>query len=204
MKSHIEKSARPRTKPPEVRREELMDAAEQLFLAQGVAATSVDAIVAGADVAKGTFYLYFQSKEQLLAALQHRFIDDVCTELRAAVDKCPAGDWQARLRAWVAAGVDGHLDRIDLHEVVFHEFRPDDSHATHRNSTVDQLADFLAQGTRAGAWSIGDPRLLAIMLFHALHGAVHEAAGRKKVDRKRLVRALQAFFQRAVAALPSR
>jgi AcrR family transcriptional regulator len=204
MKSHIEKSARPRTKPPEVRREELMDAAEQLFLAQGVAATSVDAIVAGAGVAKGTFYIYFQSKEQLLAALQQRFIDDVCTELRAAVDKCSAGDWQARLRAWVAAGVDGHLERIDLHEVVFHEFRPDDPHATHRNSTVDQLADFLAQGTRAGAWSIGDPRLLAIMLFHALHGAVHEAAGRKKVDRKRLVRALQVFFQRAVAALPSR
>jgi AcrR family transcriptional regulator len=204
MKSHLGKSARPRTKPPEVRREELMDAAEQLFLAQGIAATSVDAIVAGADVAKGTFYLYFQSKEQLLAALQQRFIDDVCTELQAAVDRCPAGDWKARLRAWVAAGVDGHLDRIELHEVVFHEFRPDDPHATHRNSTVDQLADFLAQGTRAGAWSIGDPRLLAIMLFHALHGAVHEAAGRKKIDRKRLTRALQAFFQRAVAALPSR
>jgi AcrR family transcriptional regulator len=204
MKSHVEKSARPRTKPPEVRREELLDAAEQLFLAQGVAATSVDAIVAGAGVAKGTFYLYFQSKEQLLSALQQRFIDDVCTGLQAAVDKCPAGDWQARLRAWVAAGVDGHLDRIDLHEVVFHEFRPDDTHVTHRNSTVDQLADFLAQGARAGAWSIGDPRLLAIMLFHALHGAVHEAAGRKKVGRKRLVRALQAFFQHAVAALPSR
>jgi AcrR family transcriptional regulator len=204
MKSHLEKSARPRTKPPAVRRGELMDAAEQLFLARGIAATSIDAIVARADVAKGTFYLYFQSKEQLLAALQQRFIDDFCTELRAAVDKCPAGDWKARLRAWVAAGVDGHLDRIELHEVVFHEFRPDDPHTTHRNSTVDQLADFLAQGTRAGAWSIKDPRLLATMLFHALHGAVHETAARKKIDRNSLVRALQAFFERAVTALPSR
>jgi Bacterial regulatory proteins, tetR family len=36
---------RPRTKPPEVRRRGLMDAAERLFLAQGIAATSVDAIV---------------------------------------------------------------------------------------------------------------------------------------------------------------
>ena len=204
MKSHLEKSARPRTKPPQVRREELMDAAEQLFLARGIAATSVDAIVAGADVAKGTFYLHFQSKEHLLAALQQRFIDDVRGELQAALDKCPAGDWRARLRAWVAAGVDGLLDRTELHEVVFHEFRPDDPHATHRNSTVDQLADFLAQGTRAGAWSIGDPRLHAIMLFHALHGAVHETAARKKVDRKRLVHALQSFFERAVAALPGR
>lgn len=181
-----------------------MDAAEQLFLARGIAATSVDAIVAGADVAKGTFYLHFRSKEHLLAALQQRFIDDVRGELQAALDKCPAGDWRARLRAWVAAGVDGLLDRTELHEVVFHEFRPDDPHATHRNSTVDQLADFLAQGTRAGAWSIKDPRLLAMMLFHALHGSVHETAARKKVDRKRLVHALQSFFERAVAALPGR
>src|ERR1700733_9358855 len=198
MKPTIENPARPRTKPAEIRREELLDAAEQLFLTRGIAATSVDAIVGGADVAKGTFYLHFQSKEHLLAALQQRFIDDVCADLRAAIDKCPAGDWQARLRAWVFAAVDGYLNRMALHEVVFHEFRPDDPHASNRNSTVDQLAEFLAEGTQAGAWSIEDPRLHAIMLFHSLHGAAQA-----KVNRKRLARALQTFFERAVAARPA-
>jgi|SRR5271155_4386000 len=198
MTTNVRKSSRPRTKPPEVRREELMDAAEQLFLAQGIAATSVDAIVAGADVAKGTFYLHFQSKEQLLAALQQRFIDNSCTDLQAAIDARPANDWRGRLRAWVAAGVDGYLDRIALHEVVFHEFRPQDRHATHRNSTVEHLAEFLAQGNRAGAWTIEDPRLQALLLFHSLHGAVGEAA-KLKVGRKHLTRALQALFERAVA-----
>jgi AcrR family transcriptional regulator len=202
MKTNLNKlprpSTRPRTKPPEVRREELMDAAERLFLAQGIAATSVDAIVAGADVAKGTFYLHFQSKEQLLAALQQRFIDDFCADLQTAIDKRPADDWQGRLRAWVAAGVDGYLDRIALHEVVFHEFRPDDRHVTHRNSTVEQLAELLAQGSRAGAWTIEDPPLQALMLFHALHGTVGDAV-KTNVNRKHLTRALQAFFERAVA-----
>ena len=112
---------------PEVRREELLDAAERLFLARGIAATSVDAIVAGADVAKGTFYLHFESKEQLLAALQQRFIDNSCADLRAAIDTCPAGRLAGPSRAWVAAGVDGYLDRIALHDVVFHEFRPNDA-----------------------------------------------------------------------------
>jgi AcrR family transcriptional regulator len=189
--------ARPRTKPPEVRREELMDAAERLFLAQGIAATSVDAIVAGADVAKGTFYLHFQSKEQLLAALQQRFIDDFSADLQTAIDKRPADDWHGRLRAWVAAGVNGYLDRIALHEVVFHEFRPEDRHATHRNSTVEQLAEFLAQGSRAGAWMMEDPPLQALMLFHALHGSVGEAV-KTHGNRKHLTRSLQAFFERAV------
>jgi AcrR family transcriptional regulator len=189
--------ARPRTKPPEIRREELMDAAERLFLARGIAATSVDAIVAGADVAKGTFYLHFESKEQLLAALQQRFIDDFCADLQAAINERPAEDWQGRLRAWVAAGVNGYLDRIALHEVVFHEFRPDDRHATHRNSTVEQLAELLAQGSRAGAWISEDPPLQALMLFHTLHGTVGEAV-KTNLNRKHLTRALQAFFERAV------
>src|ERR1700678_4522918 len=203
MKPTIENPARPRTKPAEIRREELLDAAEQLFLTRGSPLHHAGTIAGGGGGAKGTFYLHFQSKEHLLAALQQRFIDDVCADLRAAIDKCPAGDWHARLRAWVLAAVDGYLDRMALHEVVFHEFRPDDPHATHRNSTVDQLAEFLAEGTQAGAWSIEDPRLHAIMLFHALHGAVHDAAAQAKVNRKRLARPLQTFFERAVRARPA-
>jgi len=197
------KPTRPRTKPPQVRREELLDAAEKLFLARGIAATSVDAIVAGADVAKGTFYLHFASKEQLLAALRQRFIDDYCSEVNAAVGKCRADDWTGRLGAWVAAGVDGYLDHHALHELVFHEFRPERRHATHRNSTVEQLSLLLAAGNSAGAWSVENPSLNATMLFHALHAALDEAAGRKSsTDRNKLVRALQTFFERALA-LPS-
>ncbi len=200
MSTSSGKPSRPRTKPPEVRREELMDAAEQLFLAQGIAATSVDAIVAGADVAKGTFYLHFQSKEHLLAALQQRFIDNFGADIRAAIERRPVNDWKGRLRAWVAGSVSGYLGRIALHELVFHEFRPDHRHATHRNTTVDQLAEFLAQGNSAGAWTIEDPRLLAILLFHALHGAVDDAATRGRLNRKRLTRSLQEFFERAIDA----
>ena len=53
---------RPRTKAPEERRDELMNAAQRLFLEQGVATTTIEQITMGADVAKGTFYLHFSSK----------------------------------------------------------------------------------------------------------------------------------------------
>jgi AcrR family transcriptional regulator len=195
---------RPRTKPPEVRREELLDAAESLFLAQGIAATSVDAIAAGADVAKGTFYLHFDSKEQLLAALRQRYIDNHCQKLRAAMDQYPADDWRGRLQGWVGAGVDGYLDHRALHDLVFHQCRPEPRHATHKNSTADQLCDFLAAGSAAGAWTLGDPRLTATMLFHALHGALDEGCARASstdspVDRQQLIRTLRAFFEHALA-----
>ena len=197
-------TAKPRTKPPEVRREELLDAAQTLFLAQGIAATSVDAIVAGADVAKGTFYLYFDSKQQLLAALRQRYIDTYCEELRIAMNECPPDDWRGRLRAWVAAGVDGYLNHHALHDLVFHQFRPEPRYATHKNSTADQLSDFLTAGNVAGAWALQEPRLTAMMLFHALHGALEEGSARSSsadsaIDRGQLTRALHAFFERALA-----
>jgi AcrR family transcriptional regulator len=192
-------AARPRTKPPEVRREELMDAAERIFLDKGVAATSVDEIVAAADVAKGTFYIHFASKELLLLSLQQRFVATFCRDLRESMDRRRATDWEGRLRAWVETGVGVYLDRTALHDVVFHQFRPDDAGAKRDNPIVDDLAEFLGRGTRAGAWSVKAPRLTAVMLFHALHGALHDAGEESTPGtRRRLARTLEAFFRRAV------
>jgi TetR/AcrR family transcriptional regulator, cholesterol catabolism regulator len=44
----------------------IREAANRLFLQQGVDHTTVDAICAAAGVSKGTFYLYFHRKEDLL------------------------------------------------------------------------------------------------------------------------------------------
>lgn len=194
-------ASRPRTKPAEVRREELMDAAERLFLAKGVGATSVDEIVMAAGVAKGTFYIHFASKDHLLAALQQRFVTAFADRIQMSMDRRPADDWRGRLRAWAAAGVDGYLDRVALHDVVFHEFRVSDRHLKHENGVVARLQAFLEQGTQAGAWSVDDPPLTAVMLFSALHGAVdHALSASSPVDRKRLARTLMAFCERTVAA----
>src|SRR5258706_16242785 len=44
----------------------IRDAANRLFVERGVDATTVDAICAAAKVSKGTFYLYFRRREDLL------------------------------------------------------------------------------------------------------------------------------------------
>ena len=176
-----------------------MDAAERLFLEKGIAATSVEQIVAAAGVAKGTFYLYFASKDQLLIALQQRYVATFADSIRAAVDRCGDDDWAGRLRAWVEAAIGGYLDRQALHDLVFHEFRPDDHGPTHENRTAAHLTELLRGGTRAGIWSVEDPALTAMMLFHALHGLLDETlASGGKISRARLTRAVQAHFRRVV------
>src|ERR1700683_1765703 len=110
---------RPRTKPPEERRDELMNAALCLFLKHGVGPTTIEQITSGADVAKGTFYLYFSSKEELLAALGQRFAQELLAGIKAAIGAKPAEDWKGKLATWARAGVAGSLVPIGMHAVVF-------------------------------------------------------------------------------------
>lgn len=65
------------TGPSQVKRErrkearpgELLDAALDLFVEKGFAATRAEEVAARAGVSKGTLFLYFQSKEELLKAV---------------------------------------------------------------------------------------------------------------------------------------
>lgn len=70
----LDQARRPRvTKPPDERRREILDAATQLFRERGFDMTAVQAIAAKANVAAGTVYLYFPSKEAILVAIQEDF-----------------------------------------------------------------------------------------------------------------------------------
>src|SRR5215216_2588672 len=62
-------AAAPRQRRKEARPQELLDAALELFVEKGFAATRSEEVAARAGVAKGTLYLYYPSKEDLLKAV---------------------------------------------------------------------------------------------------------------------------------------
>lgn len=53
-------------KKGERRKQELLQIAYRMFLQKGYEETSVDEIIAQAGIAKGTYYYYFETKEQML------------------------------------------------------------------------------------------------------------------------------------------
>lgn len=196
----VNPSSKPRTKPPEERRDDLMNAAERLFLERGVGPTSIEQITTGADVAKGTFYLHFSSKADVLEALQKRFGQKFLDHVRAAVDREGESSWERKLGTWAEACVTGYLDAVRLHDLVFHEACPSSKRKGIANSViVSHLTDLLAAGARAKAWSVDDPRFTAVFLFNALHGVVDEAIiNEETVNRTRLTRRLTDLCFRTV------
>lgn len=61
------------SKHPEERRNEILDTAEMLFVTKGYTKTTVNDILEAIGIAKGTFYYYFQSKEEVMDAIVLRF-----------------------------------------------------------------------------------------------------------------------------------
>jgi AcrR family transcriptional regulator len=200
--SAVSKS-RPRTKPPEERREDLMNAAQRLFLKHGVGPTTIEQITTGAAVAKGTFYLYFSSKEDVLAALRGRFAQELLTRIKSAVEQNREDDWKGKLASWAEAGVAGYLDSIQLHDILFYGApRPPARKGLVKNDIIDHLAGILRAGDAAGAWSVDDPPFTAMFLFNGLHGAVDQAQGsEKRVNRNRLVQRQRQLCLRAVGLM---
>ena len=60
----------------EFRKQELLKIAYELFITKGYEKTSVDEIIEKAKIAKGTYYYYFESKEQTLEEVVNMMIDN--------------------------------------------------------------------------------------------------------------------------------
>lgn len=190
---------RPRTKPAETRRAELMDAAQAVFLERTFDSASIEEIAARAGVAKGTFYLYFKTKDEALQALRERFVDRFLVRLQMAVAKQPLDAWVQRLDAWVGAAVEMYLDEFALHDLVFHDVRPAQRNMRTENIVTVNLAELVADGVKAGAFISGNPRRSAVMLFGAVHEAVDdEIAAATKNGRKRLIGDVRTFCRRSL------
>ena len=179
---------RPRTKSPEARRDDLMNAAQRIFLEQGVAATTIEQITSGADVAKGPFYLHFSSKDDLLAALGERFGQQLVARLSDALSAVSEADVRARLACWGGTFVAGYLDSIRLHDVVFYESRPPAREGFVENVVIDHLTALIEAGVAVRAWTVDDPHLTAVFLFTGIHSVVDLAySTEKRLNRTRLI-----------------
>ncbi|MFE3324568.1 TetR/AcrR family transcriptional regulator [Streptomyces sp. NPDC059176] len=184
-----------RFQPPDVRRRQILDATAALLLGDGYDALTVSKVAARAGVAKGTVYLYFDSKQELLAALQAEMWDRMLQE-PAALLGLPDLTWTERLDGLVAAWIAVERDHHQLYHRLFHE--PGGAAGEEPMTAArDLLVTLLTEGHAAGEFDVPEPELTADFLTHAYTGPCHHT----KTDTD-ITAAVQALFHRVVAADP--
>ncbi len=185
---------------PEVRHADLIDAALASFMEHGVAGTSVDDIVHAANVAKGTFYLYFESKDAIVDAVAARMVEQVGDAVEAAAADATLSP-VARIRSLAATM--GELGQArherDLIEV-FHRPENQAVHDRMADRIVDRLAPTLetivADGIDRGCFQDQDPRLAAAFVLGSFT-RVHDVVGQAE-DAPEVLAQLGAFVLRGL------
>ncbi len=101
-------------------RKALLTVALELFQEKGIYWTKIEDITERADIGKGTFYQYFQTKEELLEVLLQQGLNELFTCIEDAVrDSAPGSRLLTRI---IQAKIDFHLQHKE-YLLLFHQVR---------------------------------------------------------------------------------
>jgi AcrR family transcriptional regulator len=185
---------RSRTKQPEVRRDQLLEAAEKLFAEKGYAETTVLDIAEAAGVAKGTFYLYFPSKEHCVSALKERLMqglverfEDVLVPLFERVmsgEVQPADvDMEGVTQQLMEHTFEHAIEHAEAFDMLFHQgdtMEVDELHMAHAAKITQLIADIITQMNELGLTHVKHPVQTARILFYGVHFALDIAMCREQ------------------------
>jgi AcrR family transcriptional regulator len=189
-----------RQRRKEARPQELLDAALELFVEKGFAATRAEEVAARAGVSKGTLYLYYPSKEDLLkAVIEHRVASEIAAgAAEAASFKGPTDELlRAVLTNWWQRIYDSPVSGV--FKIVITEVRNFPEIAEfHRRAVVEPgqklIGQLLQRGIDRGEFrpvdlatavhSLVFPMIMACLHKHSLGACIPE----ERLDGKTFIR----------------
>lgn len=148
-------------KKPDERREDILQAARELFLTKEYDKTTMQDIMHKLNIAKGTIYHYFASKEAILEAVVEMIVGEELQRKKRLMesDRCRDLDALAKLRLLTASD---HLAE-DNDKILDHLHHPSNSvmHTRQLGRYLDQLAPIYAavfeEGCRQGVFRTDHP-----------------------------------------------
>ena len=169
-----------RAEERERRRHEIIHAALDEFLESGYDATTMAAVARRARLSKGLLYHYFKDKDDLLMAITLDGLEHLQTEFRKAVESKRTG-----LEKTVAVGLAylgftekfplhfEAMDRFDAKEIDTEQGEAFERECIKASGGVHGVViEAIQIGIEDGSIrdTVGDPRMVAILLWSFLHG----------------------------------
>ena len=168
------------TRAKAVRRQELLEAARDVFARVGYAQATIDDVVERAGVARGTFYLYFEDKRAVFAELVDRFSARLTMTILPIDTGDPARPVAGQVRENILRIIRACLNDRETAKVLL-EGGPgtdpvgDRKLHTFFDELLLYLTDSLREGQRLGIVAEGEPRVLAHLTIGAMKELMYQA-----------------------------
>jgi AcrR family transcriptional regulator len=153
----------------EYRRDSIQKAARRVIARRGLAGASMQAIASEAGVAKGTLYLYFRDREDLVEHAAERIFDELLQRLGAVLaEPRPLRETLPSLLRTKLAFFDENQEFLRVY-VAFHDAAGTSAHLRRRKRPqyaryLELLGAHLAQAARHGEMKSFDPGRVALFV----------------------------------------
>lgn len=184
-----------RLREKERRRNEIIDAAEEVFFSKGIDSAKMDEVAEAAELSKGLLYFYFKSKDDLHAAIALRAIHILRQSFQAAVRTHAKGI--DKVQALGRAYIDFALEYPNYCAAMAHQTSREPSndptsYAALCDAEGDNVLLIVAEAIRAGIQdgtvrADVDPAYTAIILWGQTHGLVQVATLQDVQERHNVV-----------------
>jgi AcrR family transcriptional regulator len=177
----------------EHQRDRVLKAAADVFSARGYHSTTVDHLVAGAQIGVGSFYSLFKGKEDCFLQLFDRIVADATDQIESAA---PDGaDWAARVSAGLREVLELVATEPSRARIVLVEAQTAGRAAEERYATLaDQAAAILREGRSAKAGARRLPASFEEATVAGLAWLLHQLlVGGEPVDAEGLLPDLEAI-----------
>jgi AcrR family transcriptional regulator len=159
------------------RRKQILDAAKHVFAEAGYHGASIHAIIERADIARGTFYLYFESKSAVFSSILDQAMADLRRHMhRIEVDN-PKIPPQLQLRAQVIDALEYVVQDRPLAMLLLSAGHTPDAEAAERlDQFFGEIRDLLRRAFESGQeiklLRKLQPELLAAAMLGMIRGVV--------------------------------
>ena len=159
------------------RRKQILDAAKHVFAEAGYHGASIHAIIERADIARGTFYLYFESKSAVFSSI----LDQAMTDLRRHMHRIDVTDSKtppaAQLRDQVIGAIEYVVQDRPLAMLLLSAGHTPDAEAAERlDQFFAEVRDLLRRAFESGQeiklLRKLEPELLAAAMLGMIRGVV--------------------------------
>lgn len=145
----------------EERRKEILETAERLFLTKGYTKTTVNDILKEIGIAKGTFYHYFKSKEEVMDEIIMRIIKEDVAKAKVIVSNPNIPVLEKLFRVLMEQSPKSG----DIKDKMIEQFHQPNNAEMHQKSLVQSiihlspvLTEILEQGIEEGIFSTSYPQ----------------------------------------------
>lgn len=185
-------------------RQAIIDAARQVFAELGYGATTVRDIIRATDLASGTFYNYFKSKEEVFQALQDETALRVRPRLRA--ERVRARNFEE----FISGSFRTFFDFVKNDHATFATMRRNPEMQRVRIDTPEVVAGFdelradLERAIESGVVPDADPDLLMASIVGVAFEIANHLVAREDLTVDDAAKFATALFLGGVQALPKR